>query len=51
MDKGTLEAAGMTVFLEVGPYGPSHETSGFILLVRSEDAKRALEILGPELLS
>jgi len=47
LDKGTLDAAGLPAFLDVGPYGPAHETSGFDLLVRIEDAKRALEILGP----
>ena len=48
MDKGTLEAAGLTVFLEVGPYGPTHETTGVDLLVRSEDVEKALKILGPD---
>ena len=49
LDKGTLQAAGMTVYLETGPYGPSHETSGVALLVRTEDVTRAPDILGSEL--
>ena len=47
--QGALEASGLTVFLEVGPYGPGHETSKVDLLVRSEDTEKALKILGPEL--
>jgi hypothetical protein len=48
LDKRTLEAAGLTAFLEVGPYGPTHETTGVELLVRSEDVETALTILGPD---
>ena len=46
--QGALEASGQTAFLEVGPYGPAHETFGVDLLVRVEDTKKALKILGPD---
>ena len=49
--QGALEAAGLTAFLEVGPYGPTHETFRVDLLVRAEDTEKALKILGPELSS
>jgi hypothetical protein len=50
LGQGALEAAGVTAFLEVGPYGPGHETIRVDLLVKPEDVETALTILGPELL-